>query len=62
MISLVHFQAKHAPGIDPRVTGSPSENAINQRERELNPFYQNCEFREPALLLQRVGIAASHQG
>jgi hypothetical protein len=30
-----HFQAKHALGLDPRVdTGSPSENAIKQRESE----------------------------
>jgi hypothetical protein len=30
-----HFQAKHALGLDPRVdTGSPSENAIKQIEKE----------------------------
>jgi hypothetical protein len=36
---LEHFQAKHALGLDPGVdTGSPSENAIRQREIEQIPI------------------------
>jgi hypothetical protein len=37
-----HFQAKHALGLDPRVdTGSPSENAIKQREMERSRISSN---------------------